>query len=89
MALATVGYFAFTFFLLFRADPGRVRIAQRFGYGLFSWLYMMILAPSALWLPLTSAMVQQPDGFLWLAVRLVLLTVGFGSVALLLALLSL
>jgi hypothetical protein len=89
MALATLGYFAFTFFLLFRADPGRVRIAQRFGYGLFSWLYMMILAPSALWLPLTSAMVQQPDGFLWLAVRLVLLMVGFGSVALLLALLSL
>jgi hypothetical protein len=89
MALATIGYFAFTFFLLVRADPVTVRIAQRFGYGLFSWLYLMILAPSALWLPLTLAMVQQPDDFLWLAVRLVLLTVGFGSVALLLALLSL
>jgi hypothetical protein len=34
-------------------------------------------------------MVQQPDDFLWLAVRLVLLTVGLGSVALFLALLSL
>jgi hypothetical protein len=89
MALATMGFFAFTFFLLFRADPGRVRIALWFGYGLFSWLYMMILAPSALWLPLTSAMVQQPDGSLWLAVRLVLLMVAVGSVLLLLALLSL
>ena len=89
MALATVGYFAFTFFLLFRADPRRVRIAQRFGYGLFSVFYAMILAGSALWLPLTSAMVQRPDGLLWLAVRLVLLMVGVGSVALLLALSSL
>jgi hypothetical protein len=89
MALATGGFFAFTFFLVFRADPDRVRIAGRFGYGLFSGLYLMILAPSALWLPLTSAMVQQPNSILWLGIRLVLVTVGVGSVALLLALLSL
>ena len=89
MALATGGFFAFTFFLVFRADPDSVRIAGRFGYGLFSGLYAMILAPSALWLPLTSAMVQQPGGILWLGIRLVLLAVGVGSVALLLALLSL
>ena len=49
----------------------------------------MILAPSALWLPLTSAMVQQPSSILWLGIRLVLGAVGVGSVALLLALLSL
>jgi hypothetical protein len=89
MALATGGFFAFTFFLLFRTDPDRVRIAGRFGYGLFSGLYAMILAPSALWLPLTSAMVQQPGSILWLGVRLVLAAVGIGSVALFLALLSL
>jgi hypothetical protein len=89
MALAAGGFFAFTFFLLFRANPDSVRIAGRFGYGLFSGLYLMILAPSALWLPLTSAMVQQPSSILWLGIRLVLLAVGAGSVALLLALLSL
>lgn len=89
MALATGGFFAFTFFLLFRTDPERVRIASRFGYGLFSGLYVMILAPSALWLPLTSAMVQQPNSILWLGIRLVLVAVGIGSVALLLSLLIL
>jgi hypothetical protein len=89
MALATVGFFAFTFFLLFRADPDRIQIAGRFGYGLFSGLYVMILAPSALWLPLTSAMVQQSNALVWLAIRLVLLVVGLGAVTLLLSLLGL
>ena len=88
MALAMVGYFAFTYFLLFPANPDRVRIASRFGYGLFHGLYLIILLPSALWLPLTSAMVQQPNGTLWLLVRLVLVLVGLGSVGLLLALLT-
>jgi hypothetical protein len=88
MALATAGYFAFTYFLLFRVDPDRAWIAGRFGYGLFHGLYVMILAPSALWLPLTSVMVQQPSNILWLAIRLVLATVGLGSLALLLALLA-
>jgi hypothetical protein len=89
MALATAGFFAFTYFLLFQADPDRARIAGRFDYGLFEGLYAMILVPSALWLPLTSAMVQQPSSLLWLGIRLVLAVVGLASVALLLALLGL
>jgi hypothetical protein len=89
MFLATGGFFAFTFFLFFRTDPERVRIAGRLGYGLFSGLYVLILAPSALWLPLTSAMVQQPSSILWLGIRLVLAIVGIASVALFLGLLSL
>jgi hypothetical protein len=89
MALATGGYFAFTCFLLFCADPDRARIAGRFGYDLFRGLYLMILVPSALWLRLTSAMIQQPSSILWLGIRLVLAVVGLGSVGLLLALLSL
>jgi hypothetical protein len=89
MALATVGYFAFTYFLLFRVDLDRARIAGRFGYGLFHGLYLMILVPSALWLPLTSVMVQQPSDILWLGIRLILAAVGLGSLALPLALLVL
>lgn len=89
MVLATGGFFAFTFFLFFRADPESVRIAGRFGYSLFCGLYVMILVPAALWLPLTAAMVQQPSSLLWLGIRVVLAAVGIGSVALLLALLSL
>jgi hypothetical protein len=89
MALATCGFFAFTFYLFFRANPDTMRIAGRFRFGLFTWLYAMILVPSALWLPLTSAMVQEPSSILWLGIRLVLVVVGLGSVGLLLALLSL
>jgi len=88
MALAMAGYLVFTYFLLFPADPDRARIAGRFGYGLLQGLYLMILVPSALWLPLTSAMVQQPSSLLWLGIRLVLTLVGLGSVGLLLALLT-
>jgi hypothetical protein len=89
MALATAGYFAFTYFLLVAVDAEGVRIAGRFGYRLFQGLYLMILVPSSMWLPLTSAMVQQPSDFLWLGIRLVLALVGLGSVGLLLALLVL
>jgi len=42
-----------------------------------------------LWLPLTSAMIQEPSSLLWLCIRLVLALVGLSGVALLLALLSL
>jgi hypothetical protein len=89
MAFATVGYFVFTYFLLFHIDADGARIAGRFGYGLFQGLYAVILVPSALWLPLTSVMVQQPSNVLWLGIWLVLAAVGLGSVALLLALLTL
>ena len=89
MVLAAAGFFAFTYFLFFRVDPDQARIAGRFGYGLFHGLYLLILVPSALWLPLTSAMVQQPSNLLWLSIRLVLALVGLAGIALLVALLTL
>jgi hypothetical protein len=89
MVLAAAGYFAFTFFLFFRVDPDETRIAGRFRFNLFSGLYTLILGPSALWLPLTSAMIQRPSSVLWLGVRLVLGMVGLGSIGLLLSLLRL
>jgi hypothetical protein len=89
MVLAAAGYFAFTHFLFFHVDPDRAQIAGRFRYSLFHGLYLLILGPSALWLPLTSTMVQQPSSALWLSIRLMLALVGLGSSVLLLALLSL
>jgi hypothetical protein len=89
MVLAAGGYFAFTFYLVCRVDPEEACIAGRFGFGLFPALYLLILVPSALWLPLTSAMVQEPSGTLWLAILLTLALVGLASVGLLLALLGL
>lgn len=83
MLLAAAGYFAFTYFVLFRLDPVELRIAGRLRYRALCVLYALILVPSALWMPLTFAMIASPSGALWLAIRLVLATVGIGSAGLL------
>jgi hypothetical protein len=83
MFLAAAGYFAFTFFLVYRLEPvGRV------GPGTFNALYALILAPSALWMPLTFAMLEAPSDGLWWAIRLTLAAVGIGSLGLLAALVA-
>jgi hypothetical protein len=86
MLLAAAGYFPFTAFILFGLDPERVRVAGRFGYAIFPLLYALILAPSALWMPLTFAMVETPSAGLWLSIRLVLFAVAAGSLGILAAL---
>jgi hypothetical protein len=86
MLLAAAGYFPFTYFVVCRLDPDRTRVAGRFGFVLFVWLYAIVLVPSALWMPLTFAMLDAPSGLLWLSIRLVLFAVAIGSLALLTAL---
>jgi hypothetical protein len=86
MLLAVAGYFAFTRFV-FRLRPAQVRVANRFDYRSFQAIYALILLPSALWMPLTFAMIQDPSAGLWLAIRLTLALVGVGSLALVAALL--
>jgi len=86
MLTATAGYFAYSFFVFFRLDPSRTRIAGRFGYRGFHLLYALILVPSALWMPLAFAMIESPGPLLWLAVRGVLGLTAIGSLGLLAAL---
>lgn len=85
MLLAAAGYFAFSFYVFFRLDPRRVAVG-RFGFGAFHALYALILVPSALWLPLTFAMLEAPSDALWLAIRAVLALVAAGSLGLVAAL---
>jgi len=86
MLLAAAGYFPFTFYILFRLDPGKTRAAGKFGYGLFPLLYAAILIPSALWLPLTYLAVgQSSQAWLWV-VRATLALVGAASLGVLIAL---
>jgi hypothetical protein len=85
MLLAAAGYFAFTLPVAFRLDPDRIRVAGA-GYEIFAGLYLLILVPSALWMPLTFQMLAQPGVALWWSIRLVLFLVGGGSVGLILAL---
>jgi hypothetical protein len=78
IGLATISFFLFTAFLL-RVDSSRVVVGDRWGYTLFLWLYLLILIPSALYVPLGVAMVQRPSSGLWIAIRLVLVLVALGA----------
>jgi hypothetical protein len=82
MFLAAAGYFAFTFFLMYRLKPA-TNDGGRFGLGAFNALYALILIPSALWMPLTFAMLEAPSEWLWWTIRLTLAAVGIGSLGLL------
>jgi hypothetical protein len=81
MVLAAAGYFAFAFFLLCRWHTART--GGRIGRGAFDALFALILIPSALWMPLTFAMLESPSAALWWAIRVVLFAVGIGSLGLL------
>jgi hypothetical protein len=75
MLSAALGYFLFSGFLLFAMEPAELRLTNR--------CYLLILAPSALWMPLTFRMLEVPSLGLWVAIRTVLALVGLGSVGLL------
>lgn len=83
MFSAAAGYFPFTLLLLFGLDPDKVRVAGHFGFGTFLLLTALILVPSALWMPLTFRVIDAWDPALWIAIRVVLATVGLASLGLL------
>jgi hypothetical protein len=89
MILAALGYFAFIYYILFRLVPGEVSIAGTFGFSLFYAIFLVILIPSALWMPLTNMYAGNPSISVWIGVRTVLALVGLASIGLFLALLSL
>jgi hypothetical protein len=88
MILAALGYFAFMYYIFFRLAPGEVLIAGRFGFSLFYVIFLVILIPSAFWMPLTNVYVGNPSTLVWIGVRTVLALVGLASIALVWALLS-
>ena len=79
MLTAALGYFLFGGFLLRSVDGDRLRVVNR--------CFVLILVPSALWMPLTFQMLAAPSPGLWIAIRIVLALVGLGSLGLLGALL--
>ena len=89
MLLAAAGYFLFTPFILLRLPPDGTQVAGGFGYRFFHAAYALVLLPSALWMPLTFALVEHPSEALFWLVRLDLALVAVGSLGLLFALLGL
>jgi hypothetical protein len=81
MVLSAIGYLAVLYFLFFRLVPDEVTIAGS-GFALFFPIFLLILIPSALWMPLTNAYVSEPRTSVWVAIRTVLFIVGLASVAL-------
>lgn len=81
MFLAAGGFFLFAPYIFFRLHPAATRVG-RFDYRVFHVLFLMILIPSALWLPLTAHMVSSPSLALWWVIRLDLALVGLGAVGL-------
>jgi len=86
MFLAAAGYLTFTAFVFWRLDPDADPRASRVPFRTWSRLYLLILVPSALWMPLTFAWLESPSPALWWAVRGVLWTVGLASVGMIAAL---
>ena len=89
MILSALGYFAFLYFILFRLVPSEVLIGERFGFSLFYAIFLVILIPSALWMPLTNIYVGNSSMSVWIGIRTILALVGLASIALVWALLSL
>jgi hypothetical protein len=89
MLLSALGYFAFLYYIFFRLDPAQISIAGVTGFTMFYVIFLVILIPSAFWMPLTNMYVGNPGPGLWIAVRTVLALVGLASIALLVALLTL
>lgn len=88
MIISALAYFAFIYYLFFRLTPGDVMIAGRFNYSLFYAIFILMLIPSAFWMPLTNLYAANPSTGLWIAVRTVLIVVGLASIALCWAILS-
>ncbi len=88
MIICAVAYFAILYYLFFRLTPGEVVIAGRFNYSLFYIIFILMLIPSALWMPLTNLYVANPGTGLWIGIRTVLFIVGLASIALCWAILS-
>ena len=86
MVLSAIGYFAFSYFILFRVNPNGLKIAGAFNYMAFVVIYFIILAASALWMPLTYNMLGHPSNGTWISIRTVLSLVGIGSLLLVLSL---
>jgi hypothetical protein len=89
MILSALGYFAFLYFILFEIVPDEVLIGGRFGFNLFYTIFLVILLPSALWMPLTNVYIGNRSTGIKVGVRIILALVGLASIALVWAILSL
>lgn len=87
MFVAAAGYFAIANFIL-RLKPDETTIFNRFGFGVFNFLYILVLVPSALWMSLTQLAIEHSSAINLLIMRFDLALVAAGSLGLLIAVLT-
>jgi len=88
MIISALGYFAFLYYIFFRLDPAHISIAGVSGFTMLYVIFLVILIPSALWMPLTNVYIGSPSTGLWISIRIVLALVGLASIALVWAFLT-
>lgn len=89
MFVAAAGYFAYGYLFLFRTDPSQAKLLGGRGYDVLAWLYALVLIPSAIWMPATVWLIDEPSTLRFWLVRLDLFAVAIGSIGLVLASVSL
>jgi len=69
--LAFIGFGLTFFYIVFKTDL--------FNYYPFSRSIIVVLVASMLWLPYVAEMINDPNDFTWVKIRIALLLVGFGA----------
>jgi hypothetical protein len=81
MILSAASFLAVLYYLFLEHAPGELTAGDLYGLRLIP-IFFMILAPSALWLPLSKLYLKKPGPARWFSVRVVLFIVGLASIAL-------
>lgn len=89
MILSALGYFAFLYFVLFEIVSDEASIGGQFGFNFFYAIFLVILLPSALWMPLTNLYIGNSNIGVKIVIRIVLALVGLASITLVWAIISL
>jgi hypothetical protein len=83
MFLAAAGFFLFSPYLVLRLAPEADSLDSHAHFQRIRLFYVLVLIPSALWIPLTAHVIAYPSTAAWLAVRLDLFLVAIGTLGLL------
>jgi len=89
MIFSAIAFLATAYYLFFKVDAASVKILGFLDFRFFLFIYLLILVPSALWMPLTIKMVQNPGAGTAYGIRIVLILVAIGSFLMFVSLLTL
>ena len=88
MFIAAIGYFFFTYYLIFEINQQTLLIFNKFNFSMFIILYLLILIPSCFWMDLSINYFISGNPILWKWIILILCTVGISSIILLICLIN-